>query len=50
MHWILSLFRCCYQPYIHDPEQIGKRIREHGFYMTHAALTAAWHTQVYCRR
>ena len=50
MHWILSLVRCCYQPYIHDPEQIEKRILEHGFYMTHAVCTAAWHTQVYCRR
>lgn len=50
MHWLLSLFRCCYQPYIHDPEQIRKRIHEHGFYLTHAVLTTAWHTQVYSRR
>jgi len=50
MHRILSLFRCCYQPYIHDPEQVGKRIREHGFYLTYSVLTTAWHTQVYSRR
>ncbi|MGF1613015.1 MAG: class I SAM-dependent methyltransferase [Gammaproteobacteria bacterium] len=40
---------CCYQPYIHDPEQIQARIREHGFRQTFEAVTASWMTQVYKR-
>jgi magnesium-protoporphyrin O-methyltransferase len=49
MSFGLRLVGCCYQPYLHDPEQIQTRIREHGFRRTYQALTASWLTEVYSR-
>jgi magnesium-protoporphyrin O-methyltransferase len=49
MRWGLHRAGCCYQPYLHDPERIAARIREHGFHRVDAALTPVWLTEVYAR-
>lgn len=50
MSFGLRLVGCCYQPYLHDPEQIQARICQHGFRRTFEAVSASWMTQVYSRR
>lgn len=45
----LRLAGCCYQPYLHDPQQIQTHILRHGFHRTFQAFTAFWLTEVYCR-
>jgi SAM-dependent methyltransferase len=49
MRWGLSLSRCCYQPYLHDPNEIAVRILEHGFRRRHIWQTLIWLTEVYTR-
>lgn len=45
----LRALGCCYQPYLHDPQKIQRRILDHGFRRTFSAVTSSWMTEIYCR-
>lgn len=49
MRWGLRGIGCCYQPFVHDPEQIDGRIRAGGFRLVDEALTPLWLTRTYIR-
>jgi magnesium-protoporphyrin O-methyltransferase len=49
MRWGLRGMGCCYQPFVHDPEQIDGQIREGGFRLVDEARTPLWLTRTYTR-
>jgi magnesium-protoporphyrin O-methyltransferase len=49
MRWGLQGAGCCYQPFIHDPEQIDGQISAGGFRLIDEALTPLWLTRTYVR-
>jgi magnesium-protoporphyrin O-methyltransferase len=49
MRWGLRGMGCCYQPFIHGPEEIDGRIRSGGFRLLDEALTPLWLTRTYTR-
>ncbi len=49
MRWGLTRAGCCYQPFLHDPAQIDKRVAASGFRRIYEARTLSWLTRVYAR-
>ena len=49
MRWGLRGMGCCYQPFVHDPEEIDGRIGASGFRLIDEARTPLWLTRTYTR-
>jgi SAM-dependent methyltransferase len=49
IRWGLSRTGCCYQPFIHDPARIERRVGTSGFRRVYESATAFWLTQVHAR-
>jgi len=49
VRWGLNRAGCCYQPFIHDPVQVERRVGTSGFRRVYEATTGFWLTQVHAR-